>query len=407
MSPAQARPTVTVIVAAFNASASIETALRTALDQTGIDLECVVVDDASTDETAALVAAMAAADPRIILLRQPANGGVSAARNVALDAAQGEWLTYLDADDRMRPGALRAMLDAGVATDALAVVGQRISTDGERWWYPELYEKPGIREPGVKSIASAPDLLYYVGPPGKLFHRSVAEGLRFEGRMLGDQPWVIRALVRAGDRITVIEDVVYEWWRPHPDHYVPTITSARTRSAGLAAEAVTWAGIAFAVASAAFAETWDPATRARLDIVYWERLATSDLGAQLRRAVRESDPDLHVLLDALTVLVGQVPRDVVAGSNAVMREWLEPAAWYWPLLGDAARTAFWRLAETTAKADPALLDGITRKGIRRPMTVGLRMPIVGRMAGTRLLARAARRRVERAAATPPAAAGQA
>ena len=130
------------------------------------------------------------------------------------------------------------MMRAAEGPATLAVVAQRISTDGERTWVPKPYNWPDIREPGRKSIARNPHLLYYAGPAGKLFHRSCTDGLRFEGRMLGDQPWVISALLRAGDAIEVISDVVYEWRRPHPDHYVATITSARMRSAALATTAV-------------------------------------------------------------------------------------------------------------------------------------------------------------------------
>src|SRR5262249_49727839 len=93
-------PHVSVLVASWNAEGSIERAIGSAGDDRSIDVECVVVDDASTDRTAEIVAAMAAADPRISLVRQDANAGVSAARNRGLEAIRGEWLTLLDADDR-------------------------------------------------------------------------------------------------------------------------------------------------------------------------------------------------------------------------------------------------------------------------------------------------------------------
>ena len=159
------------------------------------------------------------------------------------------------------PAASPRLLRAGESSDALAVVGQRISTDGERTWYPRLYDVPDIREPGRKSLTSHPDLLYYVGPVGKLFRRSTWDGLTFQGRMLGDQPWVVQALVRAGDRIEVVEDVVYEWRRPRPGNEFTTITSARERSAALGAEAVRMAGVAWRVASGAFRGAWDPDDR--------------------------------------------------------------------------------------------------------------------------------------------------
>ncbi len=113
------------------------------------------MDDASTDGTAEVVAALAAADPRIVLVRSPENGGASAARNLGLPHVRGEWLTFLDADDRLLPGAIGALVAAAVLADALAVVGQRIWSNGERTWITKLYDQPDIREPGRKSLRHA------------------------------------------------------------------------------------------------------------------------------------------------------------------------------------------------------------------------------------------------------------
>src|SRR5688500_5189849 len=97
-------PWLSVLLPAWNAAQGIEGAIASVLEPTAVDLECVVIDDGSTDGTADAVAAIAARDARVILLRLPENQGVSAARNRGLDAMRGEWLTFLDADDRFLPG---------------------------------------------------------------------------------------------------------------------------------------------------------------------------------------------------------------------------------------------------------------------------------------------------------------
>ena len=378
-------PRLSVIVAAWNAATTIGTAVDSVLEQTEADLECVVVDDASTDETPALLQRLAADEPRLVVERLAANGGVSAARNRALELARGEWVTFLDADDRLLPGGLAALLRAGESTDALAVVGQRISTDGERTWYPKLYDLPDIREPGRKSLTTHPDLLYYVGPVGKLFRRPTWEGQSFDGRMLGDQPWVVRALVRAGDRIEVIEDLVYEWRRPGPGNEFTSITSARERSATLGAEAVRMAGIAWSVASRTFREAWDPVTAERMEALYLRRILRADLGAQLRRATERRDPGLPAMVRALTTLLGDMPPTVVAGAgDAVRSEVVEPVSRHLAQLPEADRRAFYGFLADLADVDPALITGIRGKGLRWPLLVATRVPVVGRAAGITL-----------------------
>jgi glycosyltransferase involved in cell wall biosynthesis len=89
---------VSVIVPAYNASATIERTLRSIMVQTYAHLEIIVVDDGSNDHTAAIVERVGREDPRIILLRQP-NEGVAAARNLGVAHANGEFIAPIDADD--------------------------------------------------------------------------------------------------------------------------------------------------------------------------------------------------------------------------------------------------------------------------------------------------------------------
>jgi hypothetical protein len=392
-------PRLSVIVAAWNAAGTLSTAIGSVLEQTDADLECVVVDDGSTDGTAEVLARLA--DPRLVVEHLPENRGVSAARNRALELARGEWVAFLDADDRLLPGGLAALLRAGDATDALAVVGQRISNDGERTWYPKLYDLPDIREPGRKSLVSHPDLLYYVGPVGKLFRRSTWEGLRFEGRMVGDQPWVVQALVRAGDRIEVVEDVVYEWRRPRPGNEFQTITAARERSATLGAEAVAAAGVAWHAASRAFRAAWDAETATRMEALYLRRILRADLAAQLHRATERRDPDLALLIGALERLLRDVAPAAVRGAEDAIRiEVLDPLFRARFELAPASRRAAFDISATAVHIDRGILRSTPGRARRWPIRLAATVPVVGRPVG-RLLAEAWLR-IERRRATPAA-----
>ncbi|MFO1150484.1 MAG: glycosyltransferase family 2 protein [Alsobacter sp.] len=109
---------VSVIIPAYNAAPSLERAVRSALAQTLGDLEVIVVDDGSQDRTHDIAMQLSRADPRVRVMSQGKNLGVSAARNAGMAAARGEWVALLDADDAYRPERLSRLLE--VARDEAA-----------------------------------------------------------------------------------------------------------------------------------------------------------------------------------------------------------------------------------------------------------------------------------------------
>ena len=368
------RVAVTVIIPAYNAAATIRTAIGSVLEAAAsVPLECFVVDDGSVDGTGEIVEALAAADPRIVLLRQPENGGVSAARNRALEAARGEWIAFVDADDRLLPGGLGALVRAAGEQDALMVRGQQVATDGTRRWVVGAHQHPDLRTPGRKSLLRNPGLLNNQGPPGKLYHRSIVEGLRFEGRMMGDGPWVCRATIRAGDRVVVIADEVYEYRRPAPGNHASTITADRERSSELALAGVAMASKGWHEVSAAWVDLGGPADRHRLDVVYLDRVVRADLAAMYVRAVVRRDPRCRELLMALVDLLRSVPDDVVSDARSVGDRLVRPTVAFWWRLPPDARPAFAALlgaARPGATAGNRARSGILRNRGTRLLPAG-------------------------------------
>jgi hypothetical protein len=102
-------PAVSVITPAWNAAAWLPETIASVRAQTVADWEWLIVDDGSTDATAAIVERASAADPRIRLLRQ-SNSGPSAARNRAMREARGAYFAFLDSDDVWDPRFLDAQL---------------------------------------------------------------------------------------------------------------------------------------------------------------------------------------------------------------------------------------------------------------------------------------------------------
>jgi succinoglycan biosynthesis protein ExoO len=115
------QPRVSVLIPAYDVGDVLPRAVRSVLNQTLQDLEVLVIDDASTDGTYATATALAANDGRVRVLRAARNGGPGAARSLGLNAARGDWIAILDADDVFHPDRLARLVGAAEAGDLDAV----------------------------------------------------------------------------------------------------------------------------------------------------------------------------------------------------------------------------------------------------------------------------------------------
>lgn len=101
---------VSVVVPAFNAADTLCDTVRSALGQTHRNLEVIIVDDGSTDQTRVIASCLAEGDPRVRYVHKE-NGGVASARNRGIAEARGEFVATLDADDLWYPTKLERQLD--------------------------------------------------------------------------------------------------------------------------------------------------------------------------------------------------------------------------------------------------------------------------------------------------------
>jgi glycosyltransferase involved in cell wall biosynthesis len=131
-SPATGSPEVTVVIPTRSRWTLLSTnALPAALRQEDVDLEVVVVDDGSVDETPAKLAELA--DPRLRVVRFETSQGVARARNAGVVAANGMWVAFLDDDDIWSPRKLRTQLDTGSRPDISFVYAAAAAVDESRF----------------------------------------------------------------------------------------------------------------------------------------------------------------------------------------------------------------------------------------------------------------------------------
>src|SRR6478736_7892917 len=102
-------PRVSVVVPIYNVEHYLRDCLESLATQTFEDLQVVMVDDGSTDGSAAIAQEFAERDPRFTLVSQ-ANGGLSAARNTGIESATGELLAFVDSDDVVAPNAYELLV---------------------------------------------------------------------------------------------------------------------------------------------------------------------------------------------------------------------------------------------------------------------------------------------------------
>lgn len=149
---------VSVVVPCYNAAAWIIGSLSSVYAQNWEDLELLVIDDGSTDESVALVKQHF---PQATVLQQT-NRGVAAARNAGIEAARNKWVAFIDADDYWLPGKLRAQIDllAAHPEARMAYAGWRV------WASDDSVPSQDLLEPSLSSQTSTAKV---DGPAGWIY----------------------------------------------------------------------------------------------------------------------------------------------------------------------------------------------------------------------------------------------
>ena len=176
------RPLLSVIVPVYKAEATLDACVESIVTQ-GIErLQVILIVDGSPDASGALCDAWAAQDSRVTVIHQP-NQGVSAARNAGLAAATGQYITFVDSDDRLLPGvyarALPAMEREGLGVYVYAVQ----FSDGTVPWPLEAARYEALPELAPQLERLVVDTGIVASLYNKVFRAGLLDGLRFDEQM--------------------------------------------------------------------------------------------------------------------------------------------------------------------------------------------------------------------------------
>ncbi len=206
---------ITIVVIGYNDAAHVADAVRSALAQGEAVAEVIAVDDASQDDSPAVLAALAAGEPRLRVLRRAHNsGGCGTPRNDGIAAARSPYLMFLDSDDVLPPGAADALLAAAAGGDADVAAGRCVRRElpegRDTPWRPELYRTART----VARPADEPRLADDTLCVNKLYRTAFLRehAIAFpDGRFVYEDFVFTARVLAAAPRVALVAEPVYVW----------------------------------------------------------------------------------------------------------------------------------------------------------------------------------------------------
>lgn len=225
---------VSIIVPCYNVAEYVDDCLKSAVGQSHSDIQIVVVDDGSTDDTPMIVDAWAEMDRRIQVIHQ-ANGGLGNARNRGVEAAEGEFLTFLDSDDLLPFDAIEVMVASAIRSGSDLVSGVADRFNSQETWRSGMYKSLFDSDTMGTHISRQTDLLFDHIACSKLYRTTFWRANEFkfpEGVLFEDIELVTRAhcLARTVD---LVSQATYLWRDRDGD--TRSITQDRTKPGSTAA----------------------------------------------------------------------------------------------------------------------------------------------------------------------------
>lgn len=214
---------VSVIVPVYNAGEYLAPCVDSLRNQTYAALEIILVDDGSTDGSGAACDAFARKDSRIRVIHQE-NGGLSAARNAGIDAAKGDYLTFVDADDMAARGLIRRLLKVARETDCdIAIAGfERFSreaalTASETGSSVRLVER--LEALSIINRLMDEEAVNYITAWGKLYKRRLFAQLRYPAGKWHEDEFLAHQLLGEAHGIVMVTEKLY-YYRQHPGSFM-------------------------------------------------------------------------------------------------------------------------------------------------------------------------------------------
>lgn len=238
-------PLVSVIVPVYNVEKYLHQCVDSIINQTHRNLEIILVDDGSPDNCGAICDEYALKDRRILVIHQE-NGGVSAARNAGLDAAGGEYLMFVDADDWLALNAVEHLLYKMRNAGARIAICDFCLVYESGFAGKKTQDKSPIKEAcldvsAVISKLTEPESWYYV-TFNKLCHRSVFEGVRFPDGYIHEDAAVTHRLYGKCEKVVTTTENLYYYRQSNTSTMGSAFSIRRTDNLSALADRIIYSG---------------------------------------------------------------------------------------------------------------------------------------------------------------------
>lgn len=236
------KPLISVIIPIYKAEKYIEKCVRCVMSQTYQNLEIILVDDGSPDESGAICETLAKEDARIRVIHKE-NGGAATARNAGLDIMTGEYIAFVDADDYMEANYIESLYCILSEHQAqVAICGFKTIDEGGNVVAIDNLHRKEITEEAVSAIQvfSGNDIILqdlqghweHVAPWGKLYQADLFEGVRYpKWPAYEDEPVFIRVFDKVEKAVASKEKLYY--YVQHAGSLMNTAYSEKQRSTTL------------------------------------------------------------------------------------------------------------------------------------------------------------------------------
>lgn len=207
-------PKISIIVPVYRVESYLDRCVRSICAQTFADFELILVDDGSPDNCPALCDAWAAKDARIRVIHQT-NKGLSGARNSGIEAARGQYLSFVDSDDYVEPDMLQKLVTALETSGAQMAVCNLVYEDenGTRFEEPDFSAvQDRVLDPAAYwNEYFSPCEVYYTVAWNKLYRRELFRTLRYPLGKRNEDEFVLGALLAQCTRIVCLRAVEYHY----------------------------------------------------------------------------------------------------------------------------------------------------------------------------------------------------